>query len=483
MAKSQQNMQGQARYGSLPFEEAIKQFKAKLNLPSERWADVWRDAHNSGFMVAGAMGDNLLNDFRKAVDTAIAEGKSIGWFKREFNAIVKKHGWEHTGSADWRARIIYDTNMRQSYNAGRWQQLQQFEVWQYQHGDSITPRKWHLKWHGLTLNKDDPFWHTHFPQNGWGCKCKVRGLRRIKDEDLNKTPEPIYREYIDPVTGEVHRVPQGIDPGFDYAPTKAQQAKQQTKHREQAAKPFTPPERLVPTAFSTVKNVNIDSLNKALEALIATDAAPELAKLLAFIKERDLKTLFIKSTEMGKGDAAWAIADEVAEYLGLTADQARNMYYAPKLKDPLGFTSVDWQHVVIRAQQQHNLGKVNVDAIIKDVKTIIKEGAAGNGKHLWPNGSQRWFAIAEAGGDILGSHGCLLSWLHEMGHQVHYKLGQPSPPTDKYLTYYGWQQESEREWFAEHFSAWLLGREELQKHWPDVVDWFDKQWANLQDRK
>ena len=28
------------RYGSLPFEEAIAFFRQKLNMPSERWADV-----------------------------------------------------------------------------------------------------------------------------------------------------------------------------------------------------------------------------------------------------------------------------------------------------------------------------------------------------------------------------------------------------------------------------------------------------------
>ncbi|MDO6526954.1 phage minor head protein [Motilimonas sp. 1_MG-2023] len=474
MAKSQQNMQGQARYGSLPFDEAIKQFKAKLNLPSERWADVWRDAHNSGFMVAGAMGDNLLNDFRQAVDTAIAEGKSIGWFKREFNAIVKKHGWEHTGNADWRARIIYDTNMRQSYNAGRWQQLQQFDVWQYQHGDSITPRKWHLKWHGLTLSKDDPFWHTHFPQNGWGCKCKVRGLRRVKDEDLNRSPEPIYRDYVDPVTGEVHRVPQGIDPGFDYAPTKAQQAKQQTKHREQAAKPFTPPERLVPTAFSTVKNVNIDSLNKALEALMATDAAPELAKLLAFIKERDLKTLFIKSTEMGKGDAAWAIADEVAEYLGLTKYQAKA--YHTSASKPEGFTSQSFDHVVIKVKANHNLAKVDAVKLRSGLAAIIEDGANQTGKYPL-HGQQLWWAFTEASGDMHDNTGRLLTWIHEMGHQVHYKLGMPEPPMKQGLTHYS--MKSPREWFAEHFSAYVLARETLNSQWPDVVKWFDEQMGKL----
>lgn len=159
-----------AQYGSLPFKEAIAFFRAKTNLPSERWADIWREQHNAGFMVAGAMKTDLLADLRQAVDAAIAEGRSLKWFQREFKNIVKRTGWEHTGDAAWRARTIYDTNMRQAYNAGRYQQLQQFEFWRYVHGDSRYPRPAHQAKHGLVLPKTAAFWQVWFPQNGWGCK-------------------------------------------------------------------------------------------------------------------------------------------------------------------------------------------------------------------------------------------------------------------------------------------------------------------------
>ena len=173
-------------------------------------------------MVAGALKDNLLNDFRQAVDLAIAEGKSLTWFKREFKHIVNRHGWDYTGSADWRSDIIYQTNMRQSYNAGRYEQLQHFDYWEYQHGDSITPRPHHLSWHGTVLPKDHKWWQTHMPQNGWGCKCKVRGrskqaLDRM-GKDVTPAPKTETYEWIDKATGETHKIPKGIDPGFDYVP-------------------------------------------------------------------------------------------------------------------------------------------------------------------------------------------------------------------------------------------------------------------------
>ena len=127
-----------AQYGSLKFNEAISFFKNKVDLPSERWADVWRDQHNLAFTVAGATKTDLLADMRKIVDASIAEGKSLKWFQSEFKHLVKKYGWDHTGTAPWRANIIYSTNMRQSYNAGRYAQLQNFEFWRYKHGDSLS---------------------------------------------------------------------------------------------------------------------------------------------------------------------------------------------------------------------------------------------------------------------------------------------------------------------------------------------------------
>lgn len=148
------------RYGSLPFEEAIAFFRQKLNMPSERWADVWRDAHNRAFMVAGATKTDLLADLRGAVDKAISEGQSLGAFQKAFKEIVARHGWEHTGPASWRSRVIFETNLRQSYNAGRDDQIERIKHKRpyalYRHGDSEHPRELHLKWNNLVLPVDHP---------------------------------------------------------------------------------------------------------------------------------------------------------------------------------------------------------------------------------------------------------------------------------------------------------------------------------------
>ena len=468
----------QGRYGSLPFNEAIAFFRTKLNIPTERWADVWREGHNSGFMVAGALKDDLLNDFRKAVDSAIAEGKSIGWFKKEFNNIVAKHGWQHNGKSNWRAKVIYDTNMRQSYNAGRYEQLQHFDYWEYQHGDSFSPRAMHLSWHGTLLPKEHEWWQQHFPQNGWGCKCKVRGrtgkqLAR-QGKTVNLPPKTDIKEWTDKVTGEVWEIPKGIDPGFDYVPKKSANKQKQKKISIEKAKSFEPPERIVPTAFSTVKNVNVHSLNSVLDKLKQTDAKPQIEALGQFLAKHQTKTLFVKKNEMARGKSSYAISEQVASYLGFKGVSRYSVLarYTVRKKDkPEGFTSQSFDNVTVKVKNSHNLTKINSEKMLAELKVIIKEGAAGTGKHKFRDGISRWFGFAEAGGGFASNESRFLTWLHEIGHQVHYKTNLLPQPTTDYLTKYS--DLNDKEWFAEHFIAYILDRKQLEISWPDIAVWFD----------
>lgn len=220
-----------AEYGSLPFAEQIAFFRKKLNLPTPSWTTIWEAEHDRAFTVAGAMRRDLLEDFRKAVEKVIADGITLSQFRKEFDDIVAKHGWSYNGSPGWRSRVIYDTNLRTSYQAGRYRQMQEVKAlrpyWRYVHSDAVEkPRPEHQAWHGLILPADDPWWRTHFPPNGWGCQCTVEtlsadDLRALGKDAPDRAPEIVYEEKRVGVTGPNPRtvsVPKGIDPGFGYAP-------------------------------------------------------------------------------------------------------------------------------------------------------------------------------------------------------------------------------------------------------------------------
>lgn len=217
----------EVKYKNLPFLEAIAFFRGKVNMPTERWNDLWKQMHARGFMVAGAMKAELLSDLRGAVDKAVGSGITLAQFQKDFDHIVAKHGWSYKGGRNWRTRVIFETNIRSAYNAGRWQQMTDPEVLAlrpyliYRHGDSIHPRLHHLAWDGLVLEATDPWWKTHYPQNGWGCKCKVfsvskRELSEMGKDGPDKAPRVKNRDWTDKKTGKTYKVPEGIDPGWDY---------------------------------------------------------------------------------------------------------------------------------------------------------------------------------------------------------------------------------------------------------------------------
>lgn len=222
------NARGDGKF-SLPFQEQIDFFRKKLSLPTEHYDDILAEAHNRAFVVAGAMKADLLNDLRGAVDKAIADGKTIQWFRKEFAGIVQKHGWEGwTGSdtkagRDWRTRVIYNTNIQTSYNAGRYAQLTHPDLlthypnWKYVHNDTVAhPRPLHQSWSGTVLPHDDPWWDTHFTPNGYGCRCRITSANPGEYKGQPAPDDGTY-EQVDR-NGVVHTLPKGVDYGFDYKP-------------------------------------------------------------------------------------------------------------------------------------------------------------------------------------------------------------------------------------------------------------------------
>nr|WP_240196489.1 PBECR2 nuclease fold domain-containing protein [Stenotrophomonas lactitubi] len=171
-------------FGSLP--EAERYFRDKVNLPTRRWNDLWQGQHARAFVVAGATRDALLTDLREAVDAAITKGETLADFRARFRDIVQRNGWVgwtgegSPGGQAWRTAVIYNTNIRTAYQAGRWETLRHFPYLRYKHNTVRNPREQHKAWDGVILPSTDPWWDTHYTPNGWGCHCTVIGVSEAK---------------------------------------------------------------------------------------------------------------------------------------------------------------------------------------------------------------------------------------------------------------------------------------------------------------
>jgi SPP1 gp7 family putative phage head morphogenesis protein len=228
----------------IPFQEAIDSFRSKTRISTRHYTDVLQEMHARAFMVAGAQQDDLLAGFQQAIDKGLARGTTLAEFRDDFDRLVAAHGWSYHGTPGRRSKIIYETNMRTSYMSGKWEQAQQDKkahpYARYVAVQDRRTRKEHQDWHGWIVSLDDPWWDTHWPPNGWGCRCTAEP---VSDFDLRKggetvtTPPPdqFFEVNLKGPDGPVpvKTVP-GIDPGWAYNPGKAGFGKQVSGADKQA---------------------------------------------------------------------------------------------------------------------------------------------------------------------------------------------------------------------------------------------------------
>lgn len=223
-------MPAEVEIGNVPAKEAIAHLRQKLKIQTQHWDDIRGQIHARAFTVAGATKTELLSDLHRSVIDAIEQGQSIGDFRKSFDRIVQEHGWAYKGKRGWRTRVIYDTNMRTAHMAGRWDQIERTKrtrpYMRYLTVGDRRVRPEHQAWHGMVLAVDDPWWDSHYPPNGWGCRCSVQTLseRQVQAKGLNveEGPEIERTERINVRSGEIYGdVPKGLDVGWDYNVGKA----------------------------------------------------------------------------------------------------------------------------------------------------------------------------------------------------------------------------------------------------------------------
>ncbi|WP_334467906.1 phage minor head protein [Arsenophonus sp. PmNCSU2021_1] len=193
----------------LPPKEAIAYFRAKGYHITWNWFEQQADVHARIFTVAKAARLDVLSAIRDEVDRAKSQGisrqdfidtltprlQTLGWWGKQ--VVVDSQGKAEVvqlGSAR-RLATIYNVNTRVAYNAGRYAQMMAtadlYPYWQYVAvGDSRT-RPSHAALHGKVFRYDHPFWQSHYPPNGFNCRCRVRALskRRLDALGLHVTEE------------------------------------------------------------------------------------------------------------------------------------------------------------------------------------------------------------------------------------------------------------------------------------------------------
>jgi hypothetical protein len=238
-----------------PPKEAIDFFRAKGWKVGFDFQDVWESEHAFAFTAAKAMTVDVMETLRGALDQALAEGRTFQEFKKDLQPELEKLGWwgkkalpdPKTGElkdaqlgSPRRLKVIYETNMRSARSAGKWERIQRTKkllpYLRYSLGPAEKHRPEHVAWDGLELLVDDPWWETHMPPNGWGCKCWVQQLTKEQVDSTggpDEAPADELQEWTNPRTGESEQIPNGITPGFNFNPGRAREEQQLGRFKEQ----------------------------------------------------------------------------------------------------------------------------------------------------------------------------------------------------------------------------------------------------------
>lgn len=220
--------------------------------PAFSWADVWGEEHAYAFTVAKATELELLTAYKRSIGEALAKGQGFETWREGMTAELRRLGWagprtvvDPTGkwspaevdfSDPRRMRTTFWSNVNAARSAGQWERARRTKAALpfalYVRTASTDPRKEHLGWVGTILPVDHDWWKTHWPPNGWGCKCSIRMITgRERERLLAAPPKPggvAYSEtapedgpsriFTNRRSGEVSEVPAGIDPGWQTNP-------------------------------------------------------------------------------------------------------------------------------------------------------------------------------------------------------------------------------------------------------------------------
>ncbi|MFD2033081.1 phage minor head protein [Ancylobacter dichloromethanicus] len=171
--------------------EVLDYFRDKKLAPRFSWLDVWGEEHAHAFTVAGVLEERTLAEFRAGIDQALANGTGFDKFKADMEKRLKPIGWwGPRGVADpeggkaktvdftrpKRLQTTFWSNVRAARAAGQWDRIQRTKralpYILYVRTTAGDPRPEHLRWAGIILPVDHPFWRTHFPRTAGAANAR-----------------------------------------------------------------------------------------------------------------------------------------------------------------------------------------------------------------------------------------------------------------------------------------------------------------------
>jgi len=195
-------------------KDAIKYIEQKGYKLTFDYREMMHEAHHKAFTVAKITRLDLLSDIKESIVKAEKEGLSFQNWKKNIKPILIKKGWwgevevvnPKTGESkkifvgNKRLKTIFYTNSRVAYQVAKAKKYYEDDNVVYLKYIAILDNKTrpsHRALHGTILPKNDSFWETHYPPNGWNCRCRVRAIPAHKKVTLTDK-KTLPKNAVDP---------------------------------------------------------------------------------------------------------------------------------------------------------------------------------------------------------------------------------------------------------------------------------------------
>lgn len=180
---------------------AVAWFRDRLLMDSDEFTSLEDVSHDEAFTIAGVTQLDLVEDVWSQLDRAIANGETLeGFQQRMGDRLASAWGSEQP----WRVENIFRNAVQRSYNAGRWEQMNQPAVLQarpYKRFSNIMDGRTSPICTdvddggvgGTVLPAEDPWWLSHVPPLHHSCRSHIVTLsdREAKAEGIDPEPPPV----------------------------------------------------------------------------------------------------------------------------------------------------------------------------------------------------------------------------------------------------------------------------------------------------
>lgn len=178
MARPPAQRRPQAQRIAVRFAEAIDALRRRLAVGSEEWRGLQAAEDAAATRVADEVLTAVTRDLLEAVLQAIEGGTSFETFRADYDRIVTAHGWRSQRGAGWHAQLVYRMQTSFAFATGRREQAERLEAARpgTYFGRLVTVgdhrvRHAHVLMHGIIRPIGDAYWETHWPPNGFNCRC------------------------------------------------------------------------------------------------------------------------------------------------------------------------------------------------------------------------------------------------------------------------------------------------------------------------